>query len=186
MRRSLIASALLVLLATLAAPARATPPARTQARIKRPAMAVRRNFGAGFIKRARTIGRSRDGKLALVVAVDKHGALWNVELDLATGRNVSQLKHLEHYGRQEARFYSSDHLDRNMPHEFIRTQLGEPALTRSHKHLRVVLPGTELGVPRATVLVGLKKLFTGAGHWVSTDKNVRVERLEPQRLPAKK
>jgi len=143
----------------------------------RPAMAARKNFGKGFIVRARTIGISRDGKHALVIAKDKTGELWNVEVERSTGRTTTQLKHVKHYSLQEARFFGSDR--EGIPHSFVRAHAGDvsnkglPVLSRSHKSMRVALPGTVLGTKPTNVLVGTRKLFHDK--WISTEKNVRFD-----------
>lgn len=143
----------------------------------RPAMAARAGFSPGFIVRARTIGVSQDGKRAYVIAADRQGEIWNIEVDRATGENTLQLKHVAHYGLMDARSFGAAR--ENIPAEFIRATVGDvthsglPQLTRSHEHLRVALPGTRDGTPAANVLVGTRKHFPDG--WRSASRNVRFD-----------
>lgn len=152
----------------------------------RPAMAARAHMGGGFLKRARTVGISPDGKQAYVVATDRDGEIWNIEVNRSTGRNTSQLKLVKHYSLQDARFFAT-RWEKGVPSEFIAARPGDagrglPVLTNSHKNMRVTLPSVLVGSPEVHVLIGTEKRFPGA--WKSVEQNVRfdpVDRIPSQR-----
>jgi hypothetical protein len=170
-----IAALLIFPIAASADPYKGGPAGRYQ----RPAMAARTHFAKGTVARARTIGISRDGKEALVVAQTKKGDIWHLTVNRATGRVDTALDgHIPHYGTQDARFHL---LNRLGPKSFIyagkimdvkgnrvqreirvwpgdATGRGLPKLTRSHKHLRVGVTGDS---EPHNLLVSTRKVFVG-------------------------
>jgi len=143
----------------------------------RPAMAARAHFSPGVLVRARTVGVSPDGTHALVVGRDRGGGLWNVEVNRASGRVTSALKQVSHSSLLDAKAFAARW--EKIPAKLIRARPGDlsgrglPVLSRSHKSLRIALPGTRSGTRPQNVLVGTKKSFLR--EWKSPEKNVRFD-----------